>query len=158
MLVVPMISLLDLAATRRAGAALAPLLRGGDVVALLGDLGAGKTTFVDACVCALGADGASSPTFALVHEIPCAAFTVWHIDLYRLERAAEVAELGLEEMLGNPAGVSFVEWADKHPVLPRVHLRLTLAHTAGGRTLSIEGHGARGEALGQAFAAALTGA
>ncbi|HRC57596.1 MAG TPA: tRNA (adenosine(37)-N6)-threonylcarbamoyltransferase complex ATPase subunit type 1 TsaE, partial [Kofleriaceae bacterium] len=92
-----MIPLPDLLATRRVGAVLAQVLQGGDVVAMLGDLGAGKTTLVDACVVALGGEGASSPTFALVQEIACAATTVWHADLYRLERADEVVELGLEE-------------------------------------------------------------
>ena len=165
-----MIPLPDLLATRRVGAVLAQVLQGGDVVAMLGDLGAGKTTLVDACVVALGGEGASSPTFALVQEIACAATTVWHADLYRLERADEVVELGLEELLGNPRGVSFVEWADKHQVLPRSCLRLTLHHVGQGseggqgsqgsdeRALEIEGVGPRGRELAAAFQAALAAA
>lgn len=165
-----MIPLPDLLATRRVGAVLAQVLQGGDVVAMLGDLGAGKTTLVDACVVALGGEGASSPTFALVQEIACAATTVWHADLYRLERADEVVELGLEELLGNPRGVSFVEWADKHQVLPRSCLRLTLHHVGQGgeggqgsqgsdeRALEIEGVGPRGRELAASFQAALAAA
>ncbi len=150
------IALEDAAATERAGAALARLVKGGDVVAMIGDLGAGKTTLVDACVRALGGDGAHSPTFALVHEYPCRGLTVWHLDLYRIEREAELVELGLEEILGSRAGVAFVEWADKHEVLPRSYLHLTLRHREGpGRALEISSAGARGAALAAELAAAL---
>jgi tRNA threonylcarbamoyl adenosine modification protein YjeE len=142
-----MISLSDVSATHMLGAALASVLRGGDVVALIGDLGVGKTTLVDACVRALGGEGAASPTFALVHEYAGCALAVWHIDLYRIERRAELAELGLEEILENPAGVSFVEWADKHDVLPATYLRLSLSHVASARGLELIGVGTRGEQL-----------
>jgi tRNA threonylcarbamoyl adenosine modification protein YjeE len=157
-----MISLPDAAATAHLGVTLASMLRPGDVVALVGDLGAGKTSLVDACVRALGGDGAHSPTFALIHEYPCAGAaaerprSIWHIDLYRIEREAELVELGLEELLGNRAGVAFVEWADKHAeVLPPGHLRLTLAHAGAGRQLEIAGAGGRGQALAAALIAAL---
>ena len=157
------LSLPDAAATARLGVALAGALRAGDVVALIGDLGAGKTTLVDACVRALGGEGAHSPTFALIHEYPCrggdaAALSLWHLDLYRIEREAELAELGLEEILGNRAGIAFVEWADKHgQVLPRAYLRLTLqhAHEGGGRRAELTGVGGRGQAIATAVAAAL---
>src|SRR5687768_3623787 len=77
-----MIPLADADATRRAGAALARLVRGGDAIALVGDLGAGKTTFTAGLVEALGGGAASSPTFALVHEYRGGALIVWHVDLY----------------------------------------------------------------------------
>lgn len=151
-----MFSLPDLEATRRAGVALAGVVGGGDVIALAGDLGAGKTTLVDACVRALGGEGASSPTFALVHELRCAALTVWHADLYRIEREAELVELGLEELLGDRSGVAFVEWADKYPqLLPREYLELRLAHAGLARTLELVGHGARGQRLADRYARAL---
>lgn len=153
-----MFSLPDLEATRRAGSALAGVLRGGEVIALAGDLGAGKTTLVDACVRALGGEGASSPTFALVHELRCTALTVWHADLYRIEREAELAELGLDEVLGDRRGVAFVEWADKFPqLLPRAYLELRLAHAGGARTLELVGHGAGGQRLAESYASALAG-
>jgi tRNA threonylcarbamoyl adenosine modification protein YjeE len=153
--------LVDAAATARAGEVLAELLEPGDTIALIGDLGAGKTTLVDACVRALGGEGAHSPTFSLVHEYPCRwrgrPLSVWHIDLYRIERQAELVELGLDDILGNRAGVAFVEWADQHDVMPRAHLRLVLAHRDGARLLTVSGAGPRGLALAAALAAALPG-
>lgn len=152
---VAMIDLPDVVATRRFGRALATVLAPGDVVALVGDLGVGKTTLVDACVREFGGDGASSPTFALIHEYPCRDLAIWHVDLYRIDRFAELAELGLEEILGNVSGIAFVEWADKHDVLPRAHLRLTLAHVGAGRTVEIDGVGVRGGQLAQNVRAAV---
>lgn len=154
------LALPDATATARLGAALAGALRAGDVVALIGDLGAGKTTLVDACVRALGGEGAHSPTFALIHEYPCSGtggqpLTLWHLDLYRIEREAELAELGLEEILGNRAGIAFVEWADKHDVLPRAYLRLTLQHAGDGRQAELTGVGGRGQALVEAVSQAM---
>jgi tRNA threonylcarbamoyl adenosine modification protein YjeE len=151
-----MLQLPDVVATQRLGARLAAAVRPGDVIALIGDLGAGKTTLVDACVRALGGDGAHSPTFALVHQYPCspaaAVGSVWHLDLYRLEREVELRELGLEEILGNPAGIAFVEWADRFAVLPADHLALTLQHAAAGRALALDGRGPRGRQLAAALA------
>jgi tRNA threonylcarbamoyladenosine biosynthesis protein TsaE len=113
------IALGDAAATIAAGRALARLLRGGDAVALVGDLGAGKTTLVSGLVAELGAGTASSPTFSLVNEYPGGRLLVWHVDLYRLEREAELVELGLDDVLDDQRGVTLVEWADKFDVMPR---------------------------------------
>ena len=137
-------NLADAEATRRAGARLAAHLRPDDAIALIGDLGAGKTTFVAGLVEALGGE-ASSPTFSLVNEYP-ARLTVWHVDLYRIERAAELVELGLDDLVG---GVLIVEWADKFPVMPRDHLRIELAHAGETRTLKATGTGSRGIALAE---------
>jgi tRNA threonylcarbamoyladenosine biosynthesis protein TsaE len=145
------ITLADADATLAAGARLAAALDGGDAVALIGDLGAGKTTLVSGLVAALGGPAATSPTFSLVNEYPGRRFVVWHIDLYRIEREAELRELGLDEMIGNRRGVTLVEWADKLPVMPRDHLRLELSHAGdGGRLLSASGAGPRGRALADA--------
>lgn len=149
--------LADAAATTAAGAALAGLVRGGDAIALVGDLGAGKTTLVAGLVAALGGV-ASSPTFSLVNEYPPAhagGLVVWHVDLYRLERAAELEELGLDDLLGDRRGIALVEWADRFDVMPRDHLRLELAHDAGGRRLALSGTGPRGHALAVALATVL---
>ena len=142
-----MITLADTDATTRAGAHLASLVQGGDAIALVGDLGAGKTTFVAGLVAALGGPPAASPTFSLVNEYRGGRLVVWHVDLYRLEREAEVLELGLDDVLGDRRGLALVEWADKFDVMPRDHLRLELAHVAGGRTLRATGTGPRGRTL-----------
>jgi tRNA threonylcarbamoyladenosine biosynthesis protein TsaE len=145
------VNLLDPAATVRAGARLAGLVRGGDAIALVGDLGAGKTTLVTGLVAALGGGAAASPTFSLVNEYPGGRLMVWHVDLYRIERAAELAELGLDDVIGDPRGICVVEWADRFAVLPADHLRIELVHPAGGsgggRTLVAHGTGPRGREL-----------
>lgn len=102
------------AGTERFGRSLARRLRRGDCVALVGDLGAGKTALVRGIAAGLGLDDrhmVSSPTFVLCQEYP-AAVTVYHLDLYRMTDAgAELEDLGLAEMLQD--GVVLVEWADR---------------------------------------------
>lgn len=135
-------------ATVQVGERLAVLVRGGDAVALIGDLGAGKTTLVTGLVAALGGGAAASPTFSLVNEYPGGRLVVWHVDLYRIERAAELPELGLDDVIGDPRGICVVEWADRFAVMPADHLRIELAHGAGGgRTLTAIGSGPRGREL-----------
>lgn len=114
--------------TDTTGRALAAVLRPGDVVALVGDLGAGKTRFVQAVARALGVpeEVVHSPTFTLIHEYP-AAFPIRHCDAYRLRRPEEFADLGLDELFGMD-GVAFIEWADRvTDDLPRDHLRIELS-------------------------------
>lgn len=98
------------------GARLAENLRGGEVFALCGDLGAGKTHLAKGLAGALGCDPAAvtSPTFTLVHEYSGGRLPVFHFDFYRLEDEDEVWRLGFEEYLGE-RGVVLVEWADKFP-------------------------------------------
>lgn len=103
----------------------------GGVVALEGDLGAGKTTTVRALASVWGvADAVASPTFALVHTYRTAAGEpVYHMDLYRLESEAEALEIGLEEYYDGP-GLCLVEWADRAAALlppDAVRLRITAA-------------------------------
>jgi len=92
---------------------LASTLRGGDVVLLSGTLGAGKTAFVRGLAEGVGIDPAevSSPTFTIVHEYRGGRLTVYHVDLYRLERTA-TEDIGLEEM-GVKDGVLAIEWPDR---------------------------------------------
>lgn len=95
-------------------AALARQLRPGDVIALSGPLGAGKTTLARGVLNALGHDGeVPSPTFTLVqaYDAPSLRLPVWHADLYRLAAAGEVEELGLDEILA--AGVLLLEWPER---------------------------------------------
>ncbi len=121
------LELADEAATVALAARLAPLLRPGDLVALGGDLGAGKTAFARALINALpGApEEVPSPTFTLVQLYERGDLSVWHFDLYRLERPEEIWELGLEEALAE--GVSLVEWPERlGPQLPRDRLEIVL--------------------------------
>jgi tRNA threonylcarbamoyladenosine biosynthesis protein TsaE len=91
----------------------ASTLRAGDVVLLSGDLGAGKTAFVRGLAEGLGIDpgDVSSPTFTIVHEYRGGRLTLYHADLYRLERTA-TEDIGLEEM-GVEDGVLAIEWPDR---------------------------------------------
>ena len=101
--------LADEAATRAAGAALARLLKPGDVILLDGPLGAGKTTFVRGMIEALGHDGeVPSPSFAIVQPYDDLALPLWHVDLYRIADPSELDELGLDTIGGD--GVLVVEW------------------------------------------------
>jgi tRNA threonylcarbamoyladenosine biosynthesis protein TsaE len=101
--------LTDEQATRAAGAALAPLLRAGDVVLLDGPLGAGKTTLVRGLLAAMGHAGeVPSPSFAIVQPYDDLALPVWHVDLYRIVHSSDLDELGLETIRDD--GVLVVEW------------------------------------------------
>jgi len=146
------------AATVAVGGRLATAVRGGDAIALIGDLGAGKTTLVSGLVAALGGGQASSPTFSLVNEYPGGRLVVWHVDLYRLERAAELVELGLDDVIGDRRGICVVEWADRFDVLPADHLRIELGHVAAGRRLVATGSGPRGRELAAELLGSLEGA
>ena len=112
--------------TRILGAALAPLLLPGDVISLSGDLGAGKTCFVQGLATALGAPGrVTSPSFTIVHEYE-ARYPIVHLDVYRLDSFQEVLDLGFEEFL-DPRAILILEWGDAvEPLLPRSHLRIEL--------------------------------
>lgn len=96
------------------GAALARVLRAGDVMALSGGLGAGKTTLARGLLAALGLEEeAPSPTFAIVqpYEPPEVSIPVAHVDLYRLDDPDDVGELGLDEYLAD--GALIVEWPER---------------------------------------------
>lgn len=121
-------------ATEKIGERLARLLRPGDVVALSGDLGAGKTTFARGVLKALGLrEEAPSPSFAIVqpYEPPEVEMPVWHVDLYRLEEMEDAAELGLDEALEYAA--LMIEWPERlGSSLWSEALRLRIEITHGG--------------------------
>ncbi|MDQ2871873.1 MAG: tRNA (adenosine(37)-N6)-threonylcarbamoyltransferase complex ATPase subunit type 1 TsaE [Candidatus Eremiobacteraeota bacterium] len=115
-------------------------LRPGDVVGLSGALGAGKTTFVRAAVNALhGTDPTTSPTFTFWHRYPAPqtgpgalASAVDHLDLYRIDDPAELAELGLEEVFDD-SSIVFVEWWENAPILlPLRRYEITLEGMGDG--------------------------
>jgi len=141
--------LADDSATKALGRALAGLLRPGDLVALHGDLGSGKTTLARAVINALpDAAGESveeevpSPTFTLVQIYERRPAPIWHFDLYRLMAPEEAYELGLEEALAE--AITLIEWPERlGPLLPSVRLDLQLAFVQdpAGRQATLSGGG-----------------
>ncbi len=129
--------------TETVAAALAAQARAGDVIALRGTLGAGKTSFARAFIRALCGEAISvpSPTFTLLQVYEDAPVPIYHYDLYRIEEAEEAWELGLEDALAD--GICLIEWPERAgPLLPEDHLRLELAFTeseAEARWLSFHG-------------------
>jgi tRNA threonylcarbamoyladenosine biosynthesis protein TsaE len=118
------------------GERLAAHLRPGDVLALYGDLGAGKTHLVKGIARGLGADpeDVSSPTFTLVNEYATRP-PLYHLDAYRIARLGELEEIGVEEILHGD-GLCVVEWPERlGPMLPPHTLRLRLTHGEGDRRL-----------------------
>jgi|CXWL01.1.fsa_nt_gi tRNA threonylcarbamoyladenosine biosynthesis protein TsaE len=135
--------------TESFGNAIGQLLRGGEVLALIGELGAGKTALVRGIVAGLGAPAASvtSPTFLLVHEYQ-GRLPIIHIDLYRLQRPEETESIGLSDYLMDDAAVA-IEWADRFPqLLPDDRLEVTLTHrTRTTRQALVEARGSRSRSL-----------
>ncbi|MDB4964896.1 MAG: tRNA threonylcarbamoyladenosine biosynthesis protein TsaE [Myxococcales bacterium] len=136
------------AATQTLGERLGRLLEAGDVVALLGDLGAGKTAFVQGVARGLDVTSArvASPTFTIVNEHP-GRVPLYHIDLYRLVHADELFELGFQEYLGGD-GVAVVEWFDRFPdeqPAERLEIRIEITGEQS-RRLRATAHGARAAA------------
>jgi tRNA threonylcarbamoyladenosine biosynthesis protein TsaE len=116
------------------GAALAP----GAVLALTGNLGAGKTTLAQAIARGLGVtEPVTSPTFSLIHEYRSGRLPFFHFDAYRLEHESELYELGYEEYFFAD-GVTVVEWADRiENLLPENAVRIKLAYGANQETREI---------------------
>jgi tRNA threonylcarbamoyladenosine biosynthesis protein TsaE len=134
--------------TRRLAARLGRLARPGDVIALVGELGAGKTTFVTGLAEGLAVPRETrvqSPTFTLVNEYQ-GRLPLYHIDLYRIAEAGELDELGLHEYLGG-AGLCAVEWFDRFPeVAPAGYLEVGFEFEGErGRHLTVTPHGAAAE-------------
>lgn len=116
------------AQTLRFGARMATLLNPGDVLAVTGELGTGKTRWIQGVCAGLDVvDPVSSPTFTLVNEYE-GRFPVYHIDLYRLDQSSEVLSFGLEEYLyGN--GITLIEWAERAGnFLPADYLSIEIHH------------------------------
>jgi len=110
--------------TEAFGRRLGAHLRAGDVVALVGPMGAGKTVLARGLALGAGATGyIASPSFVVIREY-AGPLHVYHIDLYRLEEAHDIAYLGLDDLIGGE-GIAIVEWADRAPwLLPPEHLHI----------------------------------
>ncbi len=150
------LTLADASATRELGRALADVLAPGDLVILVGDLGAGKTTLAQGIGAGLGVAGTvASPTFiiARAHRPAPGRPALIHVDAYRLGSLAELDDLDLDESVED--AVTIVEWgAGIAEVLAESHLVITLERERGGgmddpeagvRTVTLEGHGPRWE-------------
>lgn len=125
------VQLADVAATHEFAARLAHIAQPGDVFALIGDLGMGKTTFARGFIRALAAlnklpdEDVPSPTFTLVQSYPMTGFTVYHFDLYRLDRPEEAIELGIDDAFAE--GISLIEWSNRlGDLLPEDRLDISL--------------------------------
>jgi tRNA threonylcarbamoyladenosine biosynthesis protein TsaE len=134
-------SLPDAIATEALGTALASSFPGavhGAVVHLHGELGAGKTTCVRALLHALGVTGTvRSPTYTLVDTYTVAALSCVHVDLYRLQSAAQVEELGLRDLTG-PGHLMLIEWPEKGAdAVPPPDLNLELRYSGDARSASL---------------------
>lgn len=118
--------------TRAMGAAVATLVRAGDVILLAGDLGAGKTAFTQGLARGLGiTDQVVSPTFTIARQYEGAALKLNHVDVYRLDHLQEAVDLGLAELIDDD-GVTVIEWGDVViPTLPADFLEVRLAYGYG---------------------------
>lgn len=130
--------------TRNAASKIAAVLRVGDVIALKGEMGAGKTTFVKELVRALqSADHASSPTFAIAQRYE-GAQPVWHLDLYRLEDPEELEDIGYEEYFYPEDAITVIEWPQiARDYLPRTAHAFEIIVNGEDRTLQIDDELAR---------------
>lgn len=129
--------------TYRLGRRMGEALHKGDVVALTGELGSGKTVLSQGIAHGLGVHcgyAVTSPTFTLVNEYPGREGTLYHLDLYRLSNAVDLADVGFEEYL-QAGGVMVIEWAEKiHGILPEGAFRIAFSYLdETSRNLEISG-------------------
>ena len=135
-----MLDLADEAATAALGQRLATACEPGDLIALSGDLGAGKSTLARALIRDLaGAEiDVPSPTFTLVQTYETPGLSIWHFDLYRLDHPGEARELGLAEAVD---GLALIEWPERlGSHLPQTRLDVTLDFSPDGRIARLTDH------------------
>ncbi|MCB0718811.1 MAG: tRNA (adenosine(37)-N6)-threonylcarbamoyltransferase complex ATPase subunit type 1 TsaE [Bacteroidetes bacterium] len=125
--------------TARAGSTLSTLLNPGDIVALHGDLGAGKTEFVRGVCSGLGIDPrvVNSPTFAIVNEYRGGSVPVFHLDVYRIKHLDELVELGYEDYFFGD-GICLVEWPSHiEELLPERTILVSIAIDGSDRVIEL---------------------
>jgi tRNA threonylcarbamoyladenosine biosynthesis protein TsaE len=134
------VDLPDETATAALAAGIAMMAAPGDIIALKGDLGAGKTVFARAFIHACGnQDEVPSPTFTLVQIYDAGQTAIWHFDLYRIRAPEEAWELGIEDAF--TTGISLIEWPERlGPLLPQRRLELSFAFgdEPGARRIAID--------------------
>ncbi|MEK7793258.1 MAG: tRNA (adenosine(37)-N6)-threonylcarbamoyltransferase complex ATPase subunit type 1 TsaE [Candidatus Hydrogenedentota bacterium] len=143
--------------TEALGHALASLIPDGSVIALRGDLAAGKTCLVRGLASAIApGEAVSSPTFTLVNEYR-GPRTLYHLDLYRTTSPREIADLGYEELFDTPDGLCAIEWAERaEALLPARRVDITLEHAGDDeRRITIEDRGVMAPGWEAAIQAAL---
>lgn len=130
--------------TRRFGRRLGASLKSGDLICLIGDLGAGKTTLVQGIAAGAGYKGrVSSPSFSLVREYQAPKLKLYHLDLYRVAEN-ETGDIGLEEYFAGKASAAIVEWPGAaRPYLGHERLDIILRHIPDGRRLELKPCGLR---------------
>lgn len=118
---------------------IAGILQEGDVLSLRGDLGAGKTTFVQAIAKAMGIhERVTSPTFSLVNYYEGTP-PLWHLDLYRLEAPEELEDIGYEDYFYPENAITFIEWAEKADYyLPDDVYEIDIIHEENTRAMTID--------------------
>ena len=126
--------------TQRLGYALGACLRAGDVVLLSGEMGAGKSVLTRAAARGMGVEGpVPSPTFTILNIHEGRAMKLYHFDLYRLEDADALYEMGLEEYIPPEDGAAMIEWPQMaQEAMPADALAITLRYAGEGRTVTLE--------------------
>lgn len=134
--------------TERFGSFIGRHLRGGEVIFLTGELGAGKTTLAQSIAASMGiADVVASPTFNVIKEyvVPNSDLMLAHADMYRLETAEDLQTVGLTEYLGDAKTVSIIEWPEKITALEETpHIHISMNVSGQDRHLVVEQHGQSG--------------
>ena len=127
-------TLTDERMTRRLGRCIGACMRAGDVVLLRGEMGAGKSVLTRAAARAMGVSGpVPSPTFTILNMHEGSALRLYHFDLYRLEGADALYEMGLEEYIPAADGASFIEWPEMaEEAMPQDALTVTLTYSQDG--------------------------
>jgi tRNA threonylcarbamoyladenosine biosynthesis protein TsaE len=137
------LSLKNEAATAELATKIAGVCEPGDVIALVGDLGVGKTSFARAFISACGGDGeVPSPTFTLVQVYELPKSHIYHFDLYRIEEPEEIFELDIEDAMYS--GISLIEWPDRMgSYIPseRLDIFMTNSSDENAREVVVVGHG-----------------